>query len=280
MTRMVAGVIGAGVTGVIAGVAGVVWPVFIIDAASFLLSVALVLRVSREVGRPDAATRVSIAARGMGGAVLDGLRLIARSAPLVAALGGVAVTMLGVGAINVLFIPFLVNDLGASPAWAGPIEAAQTIAMVAAGGLLAGLAPRLGVPRLFVGGLVGLAASVGLLAVTPGPLFLLLVMFGAGIFTMPVQATTMTIVQSATTDGTRGRVAGALNAAIQTASIGSMAAAGILADVIGIRTVFGIGAAMTLAAAFVAWALFRRARPVAVRETPTESAPAEVSAAA
>ena len=32
-------------------------------------------------------------------------------------------SMLGVGAINVLFIPFLVNDLGASPAWAGPLEA-------------------------------------------------------------------------------------------------------------------------------------------------------------
>ena len=267
MTRMVAGVVGAGITGVIAGVAGVAWPVFIVDAVTFLLSVLLVLRVSRELGRPEAATTASIAARGMGGAVLDGLRLIARSAPLVAALGGVAVTMLGVGAINVLFIPFLVEELGASPAWAGPIEAAQTVAMVLSGALLAGMATRLGVSRLFVGGLVGLAISVGLLALVPGPAFLLLVTFGAGAFTMPVQATTMTIVQSATTDGTRGRVAGALNAAIQTASIGSMAVAGILADVIGIRSVFAIGGAMTLVAALVAWVLFRRA-------------PAEASAAA
>ena len=70
---------------------------------------------------------------------------------------------------------------------------------------------------------------------------------------MPVQATTMTIVQQTTTDGTRGRVAGALNAAIQTASIGSMAAAGILADVIGIRAVFAIGGAIALSAAIVAW---------------------------
>jgi len=259
MTRMVAGVIGAGVTGVIAGVAGVAWPVFVVDAATFIVSVLLVLGVSRELGKPEAATKASIAARGMGGAVLDGLRLIARSAPLVAALGGVAVTMLGVGAINVLFIPFLVDELAASPAWAGPIEAAQTIAMVLAGGLLAGLAPRLGVPRLFVGGLVGLSACIALLAVVPGPLFLLLVTFGAGAFTMPVQATTMTIVQGSTTDGTRGRVAGALNAAIQTASIGSMAAAGILADVIGIRWVFALGGAITLVAAVTAWALFRRA---------------------
>ncbi len=130
MTRMVAGVIGAGVTGVIAGVAGTAWPVFVVDAATFLVSAVIVLRVSREVGLPEVASAASIRARGMGGAVLDGLRLIAGSAPLVAALGGVAVTMLGVGAINVLFIPFLVNDLGASPAWAGPLEAAQTVAMV------------------------------------------------------------------------------------------------------------------------------------------------------
>ncbi len=275
MTRMIAGVVGAGVTGVIAGVAGVTWPVFVADAATFLLSVLLVLGVSRELGKPEAATTASIAARGMGGAVLDGLRLIARSAPLVAALGGVAVTMLGIGAINVLFIPFLVGELAASPVWAGPIEAAQTIAMVISGGLLAGMAGRLGVPRLFVGGLVGLSLCVGLLAIVPGPLFLLLVTFGAGAFTMPVQATTMTIVQSSTTDGTRGRVAGALNAAIQTASIGSMAAAGILADVIGIRWVFALGGAVTLVAAVTAWALFRRAPAAAGTETRpgTEAAP-------
>ena len=212
MTRMVAGVIGAGVTGVIAGVAGTAWPVFVVDAATFLVSAVIVLRVSREVGLPEVASAASIRARGMGGAVLDGLRLIAGSAPLVAALGGVAVTMLGVGAINVLFIPFLVNDLGASPAWAGPLEAAQTVAMVVAGGLIASLAGRVSVPRLFVGGLLGLGACVGLLSVVPGPVVLLAVMFGAGAFTMPVQATTMTIVQQGTTDATRGRVAGALNA--------------------------------------------------------------------
>ena len=92
--------------------------------------------------------------------------------------------------------------------------------MIVAGGVVAGLAARVSVPRLFVGGLVGLAACVGLLSVVPGPWALLVIMFAVGLFVMPVQATTMTIVQRATTNETRGRVAGALNAAIQTASIG------------------------------------------------------------
>jgi MFS family permease len=256
-TRMVAGVIGAAVTGLIAGIAGEAWPVLVIDAATFLLSVALVIGIAAELGFPDAVAVAKAKSQSLGGAVADGLRLISRSSQLVAALGGVSVVMLGVGAINVLFIPFLVNDLGASPVWAGPLEGAQTLSMILAGGLMGGLATRFSIPRLFVGGIAGLAVCVGLLSIAPGPWALLLIMFAVGWFVMPVQATTMTIVQKATTNETRGRVAGALNASIQTASIGSMAAAGILADVTGIRVVFAIGGAIALLAAVVAWLLFR-----------------------
>ena len=124
---------------------------------------------------------------------------------------------------------------------------------------MATLSGRVSLPRLFVGGTAGVAVCVGLLAVAPGPWALFLIMFAVGWFVMPVQATTMTLVQRGTDDTTRGRVAGALNAAIQTASIGSMAAAGILAEVIGIRAVFALGAAVALLAAVVAAILFRGA---------------------
>ncbi|HEY4189079.1 MAG TPA: MFS transporter [Candidatus Limnocylindrales bacterium] len=270
-TRMVAAVIGAGITGVIAATAGAAWPVLVVDAATFLVSAVIVLGVTREAGRPDAEATAKAETQGIAGAVADGLRLIAGSRQLVAALGGVSVVMLGVGAINVLFIPFLINDLGASPAWAGLLEGAQTVSMILAGALMAVLASHFSIPRLFVGGLVGLAACIGLLAVAPGPWALVIIMFAVGWFVMPVQATTMTIVQKATTNETRGRVAGALNAAIQTASIASMAVAGILADVTGIRVVFALGGAVALLAAVVAWMLFRGE---------TETAPAKVAVTA
>ncbi len=267
-TRMVAGVIGAGITGVIAATAGAAWPVLVVDAATFLVSVVLVIGVTRALGSPDAQATAKAKTQGLGGAVVDGLRLIAGSRQLVAALGGVSVVMLGVGAINVLFVPFLITDLGASPAWAGALELAQTLSMILAGALMAVLAARFSVPRLFVGGLVGLAVCVGLLSVAPGPWALLLIMFAVGWFVMPVQATTMTIVQKATTNETRGRVAGALNAAIQTASIASMAVAGLLADVTGIRVVFALGGAVALLAAVVAWSLFRSAPETAPANLP------------
>src|SRR5829696_9623589 len=95
-SRMVMGVAGAAITGAVAGVSGVVWPVFVLDGLTFVVSVGLVLRVSREAGLPGAAAVASAKAQGIGTAVREGLGIIARSRPLVAALAGVSVTMLGV----------------------------------------------------------------------------------------------------------------------------------------------------------------------------------------
>jgi MFS transporter, DHA3 family, macrolide efflux protein len=270
-TRMVATVVGATVAGLAVGVAGLAWPVFLVDAATFLVSVVLVAGVSREVGRPDAHAATRIRERGMGRAVVDGLGVIARSGPLMAALGGVSVTMLGIGAINVLFVPFLVKELGGSPAWAGPLEAAQTLSMILAGGLITTLAARVSPPSILVGGIAGTGACVILLGLSPAPWALLVMSFAIGWFVMPVQAVTMTIVQASTTDATRGRVAGALNASIQTASIVSMAVCGIFAGVVGMRAVFFVGGAIAMSAAVVAWLLFRLVpdREAAVTDGPT-----------
>lgn len=256
-TRMVASVVGATVTGALAAVAGIEWPVFIVDAATFAISVLLVARVTPSLGRPDAAAAAQIRESGMGRAVRDGLGVIARSGPLIAAISGVTVTMLGVGAINVLFVPFLVRDLGGSPAWAGPMEAAQTTSMVIAGALMAVLAARLRPQAILVGSLVGIGVCIALLGASPTPLAMLVISFAVGWFVMPLQAVTMTIVAQSTTDATRGRVGGTLNAVTQTASIASMALAGIFADIIGMRVVFFVGGGIAMLAAVVAWALFR-----------------------
>ena len=61
--------------------------------------------------------------QGLGGAVADGLRLIARSPALVAALGGVSVVDARRRRHQRPVHPVPVTDLGASPAWAGPLEA-------------------------------------------------------------------------------------------------------------------------------------------------------------
>lgn len=259
MSRMVAGVVGTGLTGVIAAVTGGVLVAFAVDAATFVVSVTLVLRVTASAGHPDAAAAAESRARGLGGAVADGLRVIVASRPLLATISGIAVVMLGVGAINVLFIPFLVGVLGESPAWAGPVEAAQTASMILASGLVAALAARLRVSTILVAGMLGAGLLTTLLALVGSVWGVIAILFALGWFVTPVQAAAMTLLQRHTTDGVRGRVAAAFNASMSTTSIVSMAAAGIFADVVGIRGVFLAGGLVACLGALVAWLLFRGA---------------------
>jgi MFS family permease len=139
-----------------------------------------------------------------------------------------------------------------------------------------GLAARRGASTVMTAGLAGIGVCIALYGLVPAPWVMLVLSFAIRWFVMPVQAITTTIVQQATTDETRGRVAGALNAAIQTATIASTAVAGILANVVGMRAVFFGAGAVAMLAAVVAWVLFHtgnetdRAAPMPARPVRAE----------
>ena len=63
-------------------------------------------------------------------AVGEGLRVVGRSRLLTGALISAGVIMLGLGAVNVLFVPLLINDLQVPATWFGAIDLAQTSSMV------------------------------------------------------------------------------------------------------------------------------------------------------
>jgi MFS family permease len=259
LSRMIGGLLGTGLTGVIFALSGAAWPVFILDAATFIVSVLIVLRLDPALGRvpehPVGAQR-----QGVRASAVEGLRIIGRSPTLVATVAGLAIAMLGLGAVNVLFVPFLIDTLHESAAWAGPLEAAQTISMVLASGLVAGLATRISHQSIVVGGLVGVGAMISLLSVAPGAPAVLVIMFVVGWFVTPLQAATQTIIMTTTSDEVRGRVIGAFQASMSTTTIASTAAAGILASVVGVRVVLLGGGIICLAAALLTAVLFRADR--------------------
>jgi MFS family permease len=266
LSRMIGGLVGTGLTGVIFAVSGAAWPVFVLDAATFVASVLIVLRVDPALGRvpayPAGAPR-----QGVRASAVEGLRIIGRSPTLLATVAGLAIAMLGLGAVNVLFVPFLIDVLHESAAWAGPLEAAQTISMVLASGLVAGLATRASHQSIVVGSLVGVGAMIALLSVAPGAPAVFVIMFVVGWFVTPLQAATQTIIMTTTSDEARGRVIGAFQASMSTTTIVSTAAAGILASIVGVRVVLLGGGLICLAAALLTAALFRAdraARAVAV----------------
>jgi MFS family permease len=255
MSRVIGNLVGTAITGVLFAATGEAWPVFILDALTFFASVAIVSRVSSSLGAPDPATAHQLTG-GLGASAVAGLRLIGRSPSLIATVAGLAIAMLGLGAVNVLFVPFLINELGASAAWAGPLEAAQTISMVLSAGMIGVVAARFSAQSLMVGGMVGVGAMIVALSAAPNVFVLLGILFVVGWFVAPAHAATQTIIQTTTTDAMRGRVLGAMNAATSTSSIVSMAAAGILAGIVGIRMVFLAGGLICLAAAVATALLF------------------------
>jgi len=270
---MAANGLGTAVIGVLIATSGTYWPAFVFDAATFGASVLIVMRVDRAVGAVENAA-AGRDTRGVGASALDGLQLIGRSPTLLATILGLSIAGLGLGAVNLLFVPFLIDTLHASAAWVGPIEGAQTLSMILAAGLVAVLARRVSPPAMVVGGLAGVGILIAALFAAPSVWVLLIITFGFGWFVTPAQAATQTIVQSVTTDAVRGRVIGALQASMSTTQIVSIAVAGVVASIIGIRQVFLAGGLICLVAAAIAAALFRMDRqrqPAAAEEVRPET---------
>jgi hypothetical protein len=96
------------------------------------------------------------APRGVWADLADGVRLVLGSRRLVGVIVAATVVMLGLGAVNVLLVPFVVEVLDASETWFGALEAAQVASMVLAGGALVVVGARFRPTTLIS---AGLAAS-------------------------------------------------------------------------------------------------------------------------
>ena len=76
-TRVVAGIVGSALAGLIIGVAGTYWPAFVLDSASFAVSFLLISRLPVDVGRVAAVAGHAVAS--VGSSLREGLQTIASS---------------------------------------------------------------------------------------------------------------------------------------------------------------------------------------------------------
>lgn len=242
-------VLGAGAAGVLTGVFNVYAPAFILDAFTFFISAWLIAHI---VLRPDQAKPATSDSKANVGAIAcqlkDGLVIIFKVRALAGVLVAAGVAMLGLGAINILIVPFLVNDLQVPETWFGVVQLVQVAAMMISGVFVAMLASRFTPPNIisiamiFTGILLSLIADVG--AVWQ----LFVILFVLGLVMTPLQASVSTIMQTAVADDMRGRVNGALDTMIQIANLASMTFAGVFGDIIGVRTTFILGGLVVILA--------------------------------
>jgi MFS family permease len=271
-SQVIGSLLGAGLAGLIfatfgSGIAG-----FAIDSATFIVSFLFIMRISRSAGRIDAGSAAAAVGQGVRSSVVEGLRIVRGSRVLAGIVLSISVTMLGLGAVNVLFVPLIVNDLQVSPSWMAGIEAAQTAGMIGAAALVAVLARRFAPTTIITVGLVGIGICIGLMSGVSAVWHVLLILLAVGLFVTPLQAMVQTLVQTAAGDATRGRVVSIVQASMSTASVTSMAIGGVLGDLIGVRSVFLAAGGFVLVAAAVSWVMFRgisgRPAPSATAQVP------------
>ena len=254
-SRIIAGVVGVAAAGGLIGALDVYWPVFGIDSLTFFVSAILIGRILTKSRAKEA--DLSKGAGAVFTQLKDGLKLIFSSRLLSGTVVAMGVTMLGLGAVNVLLVPFVVNDLQIAETWFAALEGSQTLSMVLSGALVATLASRFKPTHIVSVGLGLLGVGVGLISMATGVWGLMSIFFLIGWFLTPVQASLVTLIQTEVTDEVRGRASAALNTMSQTSNVTSMAVAGALADWIGVRQVFFLSGIITLLAGLGSAWVFR-----------------------
>jgi Na+/melibiose symporter-like transporter len=236
--RDLARLIGAAIGGVLTAAGGLTL-LAIADAVTFLLAVALLSAVRHRT------ERIREVVEAAGGAIrrlraewTDGLKLCVGSPGMRLLFVYCLVTGLGEGIMSTLFAPFVATELGGDGKAYGLIVSSQAIGGIVGGLVAAAIGSRLpaatmwGVGAFFFG-VIDLAMFCSpLVSDSLIPAFVCMILVGLpGAFSI---AGLMTTLQQLTTDGTRGRIFGAIMAAEGGTVLIGIAAAGLIGETVGI----------------------------------------------
>jgi Na+/melibiose symporter-like transporter len=284
--------IGSAVGGVAAAVGGLVG-VTLMDAASFVISAALIgLMRTRKVAAASPAAEPAADAfahrvAALRGEWADGMRLVTGNRVLRLLTGFVLVTAIGEGIMSTLFAPFVRSVLHGGSGAYGMVVAVQAIGGLIGGLCAVSLAQRVSAARMagigaVLFGLVDLAIFLYPLwhvAVWPAAMGMIIV----GLPGAVTIAGLMTLFQRNTADSHRGRVFGALGAAEGLAVLLGTLAAGWLGEAIGIVPILAVQGAGYVVAGFAVLVLMRRspdgAAALPLGDTPARAEPVSAAAA-
>lgn len=266
-SALLVGVLGAGTAGLIIGVFDTYTPILLIDSLTFLVSALLIARIQLDPTTATIDQHESTAK--VWRQLKEGVQLLFSNRLLSGTLVAAGVAMLGLGAINILMVPFLVGDLKVPETWFGRVQFAQVSAMVISSGFVAALARRFLPTQIISFNLAVVGIIVAIIAAVTSIWHLILLLFALGLMMTPLQAAISTILQTAVEDNMRGRVGGALDTLVQSATLLSMAFAGIFGDVIGICETFVLGGMVVVMSALAGGRVFGKFEAIGPPLEPT-----------
>ncbi len=253
--------LGYSLAGVIA--AAVSWiPLFLIDAATYLISAVSLL------GVPDTATRTRIKALRLGNDILEGAKFVLANGVLRSTMALTLVATVFFGMTTTILVVMAFETLHAGPTGYGLIEAAIGAGAILGAVISAELLNRARAGTLLLAGVAG----VGLANVLVGfsrslPLTMLFLLFG-GILNMVYYVPVISVTQREAPDYVRGRVMSTRFLLVQAGFLTGMASAGPLSDRFGAPLVFVVGGLFLILAAALGVA-FRSLRTATLQDEPS-----------
>jgi MFS transporter, DHA3 family, macrolide efflux protein len=208
---------------------------FRIDALSFLISGAFLF------GMRGVLTQESVAPGQKSKAwndLQEGIRFALNSRLLQGITLGLSVAMLGLGAVNVLFVPYLRFIFDAPTEALGIMESAQGIGMVAGGLLISGLGKRFLPKPLAFFSVILLGGGISIFGIAPNFTVALVTIACIGLTLPPLNASLQTMMQKGVPRTMLGRAGSVMDMSMTVANLISMGVAGMLGDFLGLRQTF------------------------------------------
>ncbi|MFZ5916299.1 MAG: MFS transporter [Chloroflexota bacterium] len=233
ITQTVALIVGSALAGFAIGLWGE-QVAFLADALSFFVSAALILSVTI----PHRLSARTGTWRAVWGELTDGLSFIRHSRLLLGVLMSIGVIQLGIGAIQVIWVPFFQNYFGIGPEGLGIVDSVQGFGMALGALLLGYIAARLKRTTIVGLSVITVGLLIALMGLAPAFSLILVLSFCLGLFLSPGQAALSTLIQLAVPDKKMGRVNSAIGTAGSVTMLASMALAGLLGDVVSLRAIY------------------------------------------
>ena len=226
-----------------------------VNAATFLLSAALVARISAASLRSDEPIT-----RGHWDDLRAGLGLVFRSRPLLTVLVAWNVSALATAFVNVAEVPLVKDDLGGGNVGLGILVGATGLGLVIGSFFAASVLQRIGMRALYSGSLLVMAVGFGVAAASPTVAVAAVLAAFATIGNGAAIVCNQLLVQEGAPDAMRGRALAVLMSTYYGVLGLAMAGGGLLVDSAGARTAWAVAGGVYVVSTVLAFVLTGSAR--------------------
>jgi MFS family permease len=237
--------VGFAASGMIAAAADIRWA-FFLDAASFLLSAALIFMIRIKQFKPDEDTSVAVVVKNL----KAGVRMLFDTPVLRSLFTSQVPTLVAFGLSNALLLPFALRALKANEFQYGLQEGLTSIGFVIASLLMAGLFDRMREGAWMATGLLGMALAAIAYSFTRSIPLAIIIVGISGFCNAPASIARRLVIQRNTPRDMRGRVNSVFFVSRDVLFLVGMAAAG-LADFVDVRIMYLISGIMILGGGFL-----------------------------